>query len=150
MMVSQHRALARDFDIVLLTPEDSRDQLLPTGRLREPLTSLRRADAIVLANNTSPESFSLNGKLVWQVRRGILPSHIPQRPVVFCGIARPQNFVSQLRVAGIEPLAEKFYRDHHAYTEQDVRELLEMCRQSDAGGFVTTEKRCHQSRATYL
>jgi tetraacyldisaccharide-1-P 4'-kinase len=48
--------------------------------------------------------------------------------------------VSQLRSAGIEPLAEKFYRDHHAYSEADVRELLEMLRQSGAGGFVTTEK----------
>ncbi len=33
----QHRALARDFDIVLVTPEDARDRLLPAGRLREPL-----------------------------------------------------------------------------------------------------------------
>src|SRR5580704_15741072 len=32
----QHRALARDFDIVLVTPDDSRDRLLPAGRLREP------------------------------------------------------------------------------------------------------------------
>src|SRR3954451_16273926 len=36
----QHRALARDFDIVLLTPDDSRDCLLPAGRLREPLSAL--------------------------------------------------------------------------------------------------------------
>jgi len=32
----QHRALARDFDIVLVTPQDAADQLLPKGRLREP------------------------------------------------------------------------------------------------------------------
>ena len=44
----QHRALARDFDIVLLTPEDLQDRLLPTGRLREPLSSLKRADAVVM------------------------------------------------------------------------------------------------------
>jgi tetraacyldisaccharide 4'-kinase len=40
----QHRGLARDFDFVLVTPEDARDRLLPAGRLREPMTSLRRAD----------------------------------------------------------------------------------------------------------
>ncbi|MGA9042769.1 MAG: tetraacyldisaccharide 4'-kinase [Terriglobales bacterium] len=136
----QHRALARDFDVVLLTPEDSTDQLLPAGRMREPLTSLRRADAIVLTNDLSRGSFPLNGKLVWQVQRGIQPGNIPSRPVVFCGIARPQNFVSQLRGVGIEPVAEKFYRDHHAYTESDIRDLLEMHKQSGAGGFVTTEK----------
>jgi tetraacyldisaccharide 4'-kinase len=136
----QHRALARDFDIVLLTAEDARDRLLPAGRLREPLASLHRADAVVLTNNASSEPFSLDGKLVWQVQRGILPRDTPSRPVVFCGIARPASFVSQLRSNGIEPVTEKFYRDHHSYTEQDVRELLEMRRQSDAGGFITTEK----------
>jgi tetraacyldisaccharide 4'-kinase len=136
----QHRALARDFDIVLLTSEDAHDRLLPAGRLREPLSSLRRADAVVLTNDASPELFPLDGKLVWRVRRAILPGNIPSRPVVFCGIARPQNFVSQLRAVGVGPAAEKFYRDHHAYTERDVRELLEIRRQSGAGGFVTTEK----------
>jgi tetraacyldisaccharide 4'-kinase len=136
----QHRALARDFDIVLVTPEDARDRLLPVGRLREPLSSLRRADAVVLTSGASPDSFPLNGKLVWRARRGIMPKDVPARPVVFCGIARPQNFLLQLRAAGIDPVAEAFYRDHHAYTETDVRELLKLRQQSEAGGFVTTEK----------
>ena len=136
----QHRALTRDFDIVLVTPEDARDHLLPAGRLREPLASLVRADAVVLTSGASPEAFPLNGKLVWRVRRGILPKDIPQRPIVFCGIARPQNFVLQLRTAGIEPAAEAFYRDHHAYAESDIRDLLRLREQSQAGGFVTTEK----------
>ncbi|MBZ5572669.1 MAG: tetraacyldisaccharide 4'-kinase [Acidobacteriia bacterium] len=136
----QHRALARDFDIVLVTPEDARDRLLPAGRLREPLNSLSRADAVVLASGASPESFALNGKLVWRVRRGISPKNVPSRPVVFCGIARPKNFLVQLRTAGIEPVAEALYRDHHAYTEQDIRDLQQLRRQSEADGFVTTEK----------
>jgi tetraacyldisaccharide 4'-kinase len=136
----QHRALARDFDIVLVTPQDAGDHLLPAGRLREPLRSLRRADAVVLASGASADSFPLDGKLVWRVRRGILPKNVPPRPVVFCGIARPQNFVLQLRAATIDPVAEAFYRDHHAYTEKDIRELLELKQRSEAGGFVTTEK----------
>jgi tetraacyldisaccharide 4'-kinase len=136
----QHRALARDFDIVLVTPEDARDRLLPAGRLREPLSSLSRADAVVLTSGASPESFSLNGKLVWRVRRGITPTNVPARPVVFCGIARPQNFLLQLRTAGIEPGAQALFRDHHAYTERDIHDLLKLREQSEAGGFVTTEK----------
>jgi tetraacyldisaccharide 4'-kinase len=136
----QHRALARDFDVVLVTSQDATDRLLPAGRLREPLASLRRADALVLASGASAESFPLNGKLVWRVKRGIVPQGVPARPVVFCGIARPQNFVLQMRSAGIEPAAQAFYRDHHAYSEQDVRELLELKRRSQSGGFVTTEK----------
>ena len=69
-----------------------------------------------------------------------MPQNVPSQPIVFCGIARPQNFVLQLRAANIDPIAEAFYRDHHAYAEKDVRELLELKQKSDAGGFVTTEK----------
>ena len=136
----QHRSLARDFDIVLATAQDADDRLLPTGRLREPATSLQRADAVVLTSGASPDSFPLAGKMTWRVRRGIVPASIPPHPVVFCGVARPQNFVLQLRAANIEPVAEAFYRDHHAYSEKDVRELLQLKQRSEAGGFVTTEK----------
>jgi tetraacyldisaccharide 4'-kinase len=136
----QHRQLDRDFDIVLVTPQDATDSLLPGGRLREPLTSLSRADVVVLASGASPESFPLEGKLVWRVKRGIVMQAVPPRPVVFCAIARPQNFLLQLRAANIEPAAQAFYRDHHAYSEKDIHELLGLKTRSDAEGFVTTEK----------
>ena len=136
----QHRSLKRDFDIVLLTPPDAADKLLPAGRMREPLSSLHRADAVVLSSGAAADSFPLQGKIVWRVRRGIAPQNVPPRPVVFCGIARPQNFVLQLRTANIEPAAQAFYRDHHAYTEKDIRELLALKQTSEAGGFLTTEK----------
>ncbi|MGA2019893.1 MAG: tetraacyldisaccharide 4'-kinase [Candidatus Sulfotelmatobacter sp.] len=140
----QHRGLARDFDIVLVTPEDARDRLLPAGRLREHLGALQRADAVALTSGASAELFPLEGKTVWRVRRGIVTQNatqnIPPRPVVFCGIARPQNFLLQLRAAGVDPVAEAFFRDHHAYTEKDVRDLLQLRQRSEAGGFITTEK----------
>lgn len=136
----QHRGLARDFEIVLVTPDDARDRLLPAGRLREPLRSLQRADAVVLTSGASSELFPVTGKTVWRVRRGIAAQNVPLRPVVFCGIARPQNFLLQLRAAGVDPVAEAFFRDHHAYTEKDVNDLRQLRQQSEAGGFVTTEK----------
>jgi tetraacyldisaccharide 4'-kinase len=136
----QHRALHRDFDIVLVTPDDARDHLLPAGRLREPLGALKRADAVALMSGASSESFPLEGKIVWQVRRGIELPKLPSRPVAFCGIARPKNFFAQLRTAGIELVAEAIYRDHHAYEEKDIQELLQVRQQSEADGFVTTEK----------
>ena len=136
----QHRQLKRDFDIVLVTPEDARDRLLPTGRLRESLRGLRRADAVVLTGGASAEAYPLEQKMVWRLRRGIVAQNIPARPVVFCGIARPQNFILQLRTAGVEPAAEAFFRDHHAYSEKDIRDLLQLRQRSEGGGFVTTEK----------
>jgi len=136
----QHRALARDFDIVLVTPEDARDRLLPAGRLREPVAALVRAHAVVLTSGADPARFPLDGKLVWRARRGIVPKDVPSQPVAFCGIARPQSFFLQLRAAGIVPASEAVYRDHHAYTDADIRELLRLRQHSGAGGFVTTEK----------
>jgi tetraacyldisaccharide 4'-kinase len=136
----QHRQLARDFDIVLVTPDDARDRLLPAGRLREPLSALRRADAVVLASGADPANFPLDGKNVWRVRRGIVTRDLPPRPLAFCGIARPQSFFAQLRKAGVGPAAEVVFPDHHAYTEKDLRDLQFVAEQNDAGGFVTTEK----------
>ncbi|HKN36307.1 MAG TPA: tetraacyldisaccharide 4'-kinase [Terriglobales bacterium] len=136
----QHRALARDFDIVLVTPDNARDRLLPAGLLREPVSSLRRADAVVLTSGASPQAFPVDGKLVWRVRRGIVAKNVPARPVAFCGIARPQSFLLQLRTAGVQPAAEAVYRDHYIYREEDVRELLRVKTESEAEGFVTTEK----------
>jgi len=136
----QHRALARDFDIVLVTAEDAHDRLLPAGRLREPLSALARADAVVLTSGASADMFPLEGKLVWRAHRTIAPCELPSHPVAFCGIARPRNFFVQLRNAGIDLAAEASFRDHHQYTEKDVRDLMAMATRSEADGFVTTEK----------
>jgi tetraacyldisaccharide 4'-kinase len=136
----QHRALARDFDIVLVTPEDAHDRLLPSGRLREPLASLARADAVVLTSGAPENLFHVDGKLVWRAHRTIAPGDMPKHPLAFCGIARPRNFFIQLRNAGFELAGEATFRDHHQYEEQDVRELLAAATRSEADGFVTTEK----------
>lgn len=134
----QHRSLARDFDIILLTPDDLHDQPLPTGRLREPLTSLARADAIAIPGRldfTAP-----TGRLIWRVNRSVEVSNAPERPVAFCGIARPHRFLDELRAAGVKPVASKFYRDHHAYTSPDIDELIATRNENHATSFVTTEK----------
>lgn len=137
----QHRSLHRDFDIVLLPPGDLHDRLLPTGRLREPPSSLRRADAIVLTGELDISKLPAE-KSIWQVCRSLtIPTDISlQKPVVFCGIARPRNFVEQLKNAGINPVAEKFFPDHHRYTDRDIRELLELRDRNSAGSFLATQK----------
>jgi tetraacyldisaccharide 4'-kinase len=146
----QHRSLARDFDIVLLTERDFNDRLLPSGRLREPLSSLRRADAIVLPRDFSVQNFSVHdlaiesfarqGKLIWRMKREIVTPAAPVAPIVFCGIARPQQFFAQVRAAGITPAAEVEFRDHHPYDRSDIERLLAMRGKLGAGGFLTTEK----------
>src|SRR5262245_31785123 len=119
----QHRKLARDFDIVLVTPSDATDTLLPTGRLRAPLDSLERAHAIVLGAETPLESLPevARSKHIWRVSRKIeIAPEPPQRPIVFCGIARPENFYNDLEVAGIKMARAMQFSDHHVYCPPDI------------------------------
>jgi tetraacyldisaccharide 4'-kinase len=149
----QHRRLQRQFDIVLVTPEDLDDCLLPAGRLREPRAALARADAVVMVGeDREPPLAEL--KKWWRVRRGIAwtggtTSLQPEeglqgapvgRPIVFCGIARPQRFLAQLREKSIKPVAVQLYRDHHSYSQANVRHLLRLRDRHQARAFVTTEK----------
>ncbi len=141
----QHRSLARDFDIVLMTERDFDDKILPFGRLREALSSLKRADAVVLPAELALDparihQLGLTGKPVWRVQRDLVILHSTSAPLVFCGIARPEQFFAQVRATGITPVAEVEFRDHHAYKRKDVDRLLEMHRRLGATGFITTEK----------
>jgi tetraacyldisaccharide 4'-kinase len=149
----QHRQLARDFDIVLLTKEDVEDALLPAGNLREPLAALLRADVVVLreeeADALRPVIARLVGEAsklaVWVIRRQLSLGEggevaLPTMPFAFCGIARPESFTKMLAARGYEPVETMIFPDHHAYGERDVARLLERARARGANGFVTTEK----------
>jgi tetraacyldisaccharide 4'-kinase len=136
----QHRSLARDFDIVLLTASDLDDRLLPSGRLREPLSALARADAIVLPSGLAADHPALQQNPIWRIERQLALPSLPTAPVVFCGIARSKQFFAQVRAAGITPAAEVEFRDHHVYNTSDIEQLLAMRSNLAAEGFLTTEK----------
>ncbi len=137
----QHRRLARDFDIVLITERDSHDALLPVGRLREPLSSLSRASAIVLVDGATPEQIPLReGHFVWRVSRSIVLSETTDTCFAFCGIARPQNFFADLHKTGIHLAGTHEFRDHHPYSAGDLEFLLRLRQESGATAFITTEK----------
>ena len=137
----QHRSLGRDLDIVLLNGNEFQDRMLPSGRLREPVSALSRADAIALPEEVNTElPAALQVKRVWRTRREISIAHAPARAVVFCGIARPERFFSQVRVAGIMPVAEIAFGDHHSYRPAEIERLRKTRNELTADGFVTTEK----------
>jgi len=136
----QHRELARNFDIVLVTAQDLIDRLLPWGRLREPLSSLGRADAILAREETAISPTVLQGKPLWRVRRGLDLKDAPSRPIVFSGIARPKFFLEQLQELGVQPATEIIFRDHQKYGDAEIKRLLNVKSASMADGFVTTEK----------
>ena len=136
----QHRRLARDFDIVMINSTDVRDSLLPAGRLREPIASIARANAVVLTNDASADGLPLQHQLVWRVRRDIVPPETLDPCFAFCGIARPANFFAQLQAAQVVLTGTRAFRDHHRYTDDDVRELQRLRQEGGASAFVTTQK----------
>jgi len=136
----QHRSLARDFDIVLMTEHDVEGRLLPSGRMREPLSSLQRADAIVLPTGVAVDHPALKQKPIWRIERQFVLPNPPAAPIVFCGIACPEQFFSQVRAAGVTPAAEVRFRDHHAYDLDDIWSLISTRIKLAADGFLTTEK----------
>jgi tetraacyldisaccharide 4'-kinase len=156
----QHRRLARDLDIVLLTEEDTADLLLPAGNLREPLSTLGEAQVILLREEEAERLRSFvkdltrnkkNSPAIWVVRRqlafGVLADleetgkAMPcKRPLAFCGIARPAGFTAMLRAQSCHPVETVAFADHHPYKDADIDQLLARARQQNADGFVTTEK----------
>lgn len=142
----QHRRLHRDFDIVMVPASDLHHFLLPLGRLREPVSSLHRADAVVMPQDASAEDIALarswmkEAQNLWSARRVLETEQISGRVVAFCGIARSKQFFSQLRSVPIELAATIAFSDHHHYPSRDVDRLLKSKAENRAACFVTTEK----------
>jgi tetraacyldisaccharide 4'-kinase len=156
----QHRQLARNVDIVLLTSEDLEDMLLPAGNLREDLSALQRADVVVVRENEVGSEIGAGARSVnkrawqmlrergqmWTVRRKL---HFPAplrvfgaglRPVAFCAIARPEGFAAMLQEAGCGVVETIAFSDHHRYTKADMDRVIEVAKGLNGSGFVTTEK----------
>ncbi len=160
----QHYQLARDLDLVLIdvtAPLGGRE-LLPLGRLREPLSALARAGAFVL---TRAEPWERWDGLQRELRRynpgapiffaRIEPSALvdastgvehslsllQSRPsLAFCGVANPASFWHALDVIGVPVVERLCYRDHHRYSGADVLHLQAATRRTGAAALVTTEK----------
>ncbi|HZD96209.1 MAG TPA: tetraacyldisaccharide 4'-kinase, partial [Candidatus Sulfotelmatobacter sp.] len=130
----QHRRLRRDFDIVLVPEKDLEDSLLPAGRLREPVSSLRRADALVLFHQASlPE---VNTR-IFGARRVVTLEQIGGKPVVFCAIARPLQLFDAIKELGQSITGQRTFRDHHRYSQADIDGLLRLRQAAGADAFIT-------------
>ena len=141
----QHRRLARDVEIVVLHRSDLETTLLPAGRLREPLRALARADFVVLREEDSAltervQRWMRGDAAIWRVRRQLDVPALPGTAVVFCAIAHPGEFVAGLRGCGVAIAAVESWRDHHRFTDADVRRLCGAVSRQQAACLLTTEK----------
>ncbi len=148
----QHVRLHRDVDIVLVAPEDLRDQVLPMGRLREELGALSRADAIVMTGAGLPADLSGEARsakaggaelpasaAIFQARTSIGMLRPPDA-LALAGIARPQRFFDLLAASGWQVVRTMTFPDHHWYSRPDLDRIADAARASGARVVVTTEK----------
>jgi tetraacyldisaccharide 4'-kinase len=128
---------------------------VPFGRLREPVRSLARADAVVIDGEV-PAGFDrgmpdvLRGKPLFALRRWLgAPAPIePDRPwlalsgpaLALAGIAEPERFVTSLEAAGWSVVGLVAYPDHHRYTRRDLDRLARKAHDAGVNAVVTTEK----------
>ncbi|MDH4257697.1 MAG: tetraacyldisaccharide 4'-kinase, partial [Candidatus Aminicenantes bacterium] len=63
-----------------------------------------------------------------------------KRVLAFCGIARPQRFLTQLQKENIRPACLLKFPDHHPYPASSVKSILEEFRRANAEALITTEK----------
>lgn len=136
----QHRRLHRDFDIVLVNPEDLEDKLLPIGRLREPIRALQRADAVVVDPSFPSDRLPKGNFQIWHAERKFEIPAVSGPVVAFCGIARPQRFFSELKNAGLDVRDQIIFHDHHRYSIKDVSRLLQAQKRIEGSVLITTEK----------
>jgi tetraacyldisaccharide 4'-kinase len=136
----QHRQLHRDFNIVLINDDDVRDSLLPSGRMREPISSIRRADAVIVSEPFPVDRLPAGKFRIWRIRRKSDVPDLKVPVIAFCGIARPERFFADLRQHGLEVRQEVRFRDHHRYTDAEVARLLAAKSKIPGAQLVTTEK----------
>ncbi len=158
----QHLQLARDLDILLV--DSSRplrnESLLPSGRLREPLCAIQRADVVIFtrvndqlslkrAIQEFPEFpiFPASTRLI-RYRRMTLDQQkispdfeLPPQPVfAFCGVGNPDSFFVDADRWGNVIVGRAVYRDHHSYGPNDLRRLEDSAKSAGARALLTTEK----------
>ncbi len=161
----QHWRLGRDLDIVLIdckTPFGNR-RLIPRGILREPLSSLTRADVFILTKselageNTGPIKQELRKynpraaiyeavhtpRSLYRLttKEGVEFSTIKDRPVaLLAGIASPSSFVQTVSSLGAKVALRFDFPDHYRYGRKDLQKIAGQAAERQIETLITTEK----------
>lgn len=139
----QNFQIAKDMAIVVVDAEIGfgNGKVIPAGPLREPVHSgLKRADAIILAGDGSPEMPPFPRPIL---RAKLIPESPElfrgKKVLAFAGIGRPQKFFEMLAHHDAKLAGSTAFPDHHPYSAGEL-EALVMRAQSANALLVTTEK----------
>jgi tetraacyldisaccharide 4'-kinase len=155
----QHRQIARDVDIVLVSADQwTKDvRLLPAGPWREPLHAVRRATLIVVTCKAAfdddvdrvHDRLATVAPLVPRVSVRILPldlvnavDRIDVRPLsdlagarvgVVVSIGDPTSFLAQMRALGatIDARDTHVFPDHHKFTDREIADVARQFKHVD-------------------
>lgn len=161
----QHRRLARQMDIVVLDASRPwwKDDLLPLGRLREPIQNLRRATLIVLSKTNfverqipdiknrirelNPSAPLFIGRhrpiqlIDFSTNRTLSHEELKSKPIgVLSGIEDPLFFEKMLTHLGFQIIFAGRFPDHHPYSVEDLKVFADSCRENKIETVITTQK----------
>jgi len=155
----QHRAIERDVDIVLINSQDTRAEhkLLPYGFLREPWTSLKRADLLIFtkSNIKKPATFLI--AMAKQTNRPWFQSELisgrataidskrkeankGMKILAISALGDTKGFIKTLKNAGFYVVDSMTFVDHYDYTQTDIEEAKKKIIRSAADIAITTTK----------
>jgi len=156
----QHRRLARDFEIVVMDTSDPFGQghFLPRGLLREGISSLSRADLIILNHVHDRRTFHSIKECVSAHTKAIIVgtrmevtgietlggekiSSLQDKKVgIFCGIAHPDYFYNTVLQQGGSIVDSAFVADHMCLEPKSLASFAELCKKNGAELLLCTEK----------
>lgn len=162
----QHRWIKRDINLLMfeqrfLTEEDFfKKNLLPTGMMREPFGSVKRADAIIINRKFTPiqeiphryMKYFGNKKIFTAYYKAIgfvdvkkdesyrIDEFRGQRSLVVSGVANPFSFINILMQSKIDTSNQMIFRDHKNYSIKEVQEIRKKFYSTNSHSVVTTEK----------
>jgi tetraacyldisaccharide 4'-kinase len=161
----QHRRLGRDLDILAVDAmcPFGGGFLLPAGLLREPVSAIKRAKAVVITRSNQASAVQLH--LIEEKIRSINPEaaiarsvHAPVKAKMlkgrdwsiaelrernifaFCGIGNPEGFFGMLKDMGLRLVGTRVYDDHWDYSVEDVKDIYKQARLQNARFLLTTQK----------
>jgi len=142
----QYLKVKKNYEILVLDGENPfADRLLfPAGALRESKSCIKFADQVISVYKRKVESPTYIGKKAMFKPVGIFNREgkriFPRKAFIFCAIGNPLGFKSSVQDTNIKIAGEKFFMDHHIYTNKDKEKLLYLKDKSGADVLLTTAK----------
>ena len=162
----QHRWIKRNVDVLVIDQRFLTEKsffinnLLPTGVMREPLSSVKRTDAVIINRKFMEkkeisdefDQYFYGKKIFTGYYKAIsffdlkhntelsLEDFQGQKSLVVSGIATPFSFLNVLRQTKVDTQNKLIFKDHKKYSYDDIQRIRQLFYSTNSHSVVTTEK----------